>query len=112
MTGTRSRLFHRLEPIAGLRLLAVGLWLMAAASPGSGQTLSCAGSVANQPILRQESNAEPAADILISCTGTLVGAQTGSQTLSLYVNGAAITSRSFFRSSAHQHSYGSRATGE
>src|SRR5206468_1440938 len=34
----------------------------------------------------QEGVAEPAGDILVSCGGTLIGAQTGIQTLSLYVN--------------------------
>jgi hypothetical protein len=63
----------------------------------SAQTgVTCTAFVANQPTLRQEVTTEPAGDILISCSGTLIGAQTGPQTLSLYVNGAPITSRQLY----------------
>ena len=52
--------------------------------------------VANQPTLRQEGVTEPAGDVILTCSGTLVGAQTGPQTLSLYVQGTAITSRQLY----------------
>jgi hypothetical protein len=61
--------------------------------------LNCTAFVANQPTLRQEGTTEPAGDILISCTATslpLAGAAAGPQTLSVYVNGAAITSRQLY----------------
>ena len=58
--------------------------------------ITCTASVANQPTLRQEGATEAAGDILINCTGTLIGAQTGPQTIALYVSGAAITSRQLY----------------
>ena len=58
--------------------------------------VTCTAFVANQPTLRQEGTTEPAGDILISCSGTLIGAQTGPQTMTLYVNGAALTSRQLY----------------
>jgi len=79
--------------LAGLLILISGT--------ASAQTpiLTCTAFVANQPTLRQEGVTEPAGDILISCASTslpLAGAQAGPQTLSLYVNGAAITSRQLY----------------
>src|SRR5690349_17430275 len=69
-------------------------WFSAAGEYAWGQTgVTCTAFVANQPTLRQEGTTEPAGDVLISCSGTLVGAETAPQTLTLYVNGAAITSR-------------------
>jgi len=81
-----------------LFVLAGLLILIGTASAQTGVT--CTAFVANQPTLRQEGTTEPAGDILISCSGTLIGAQTGQQTLSLYVNGAAITSRQLYTGSA------------
>jgi hypothetical protein len=81
-----------------LFVLAGLLILIGTASAQTGVT--CTAFVANQPTLRQEGATEPAGDILISCSGTLLGAQTGPQTLSLYVNGAAITSRQLYTGSA------------
>jgi len=77
-----------------LFVLAGLLILIGTASAQTGVT--CTAFVANQPTLRQEGVTEPAGDILISCSGTLLGAQTGPQTLSLFVNGAAITSRQLY----------------
>jgi hypothetical protein len=77
-----------------LFVLAGLLIIIGTASAQTGVT--CTAFVANQPTLRQEGATEPAGDILISCSGQLVGAQTGAQTLSLYVNGAAITSRQLY----------------
>jgi hypothetical protein len=83
------------------KMLFVLVGLMILIGTASAQTgVTCTAFVANQPILRQEGVTEPAGDILITCSGTLVGAQTGSQTLSLYVNGAAITSRQLYTGSA------------
>jgi hypothetical protein len=83
------------------KMLFVLAGLMILIGTASAQTgVTCTAFVANQPTLRQEGVTEPAGDILISCSGTLVGAQTGSQTLSLYVNGAAITSRQLYTGSA------------
>jgi len=79
--------------LAGLMILFIGT-----ASAQTGVT--CTAFVANQPTLRQEGVTEPAGDILINCAGTLFGAQTGSQTLSLYVSGAAITSRQLYTGTA------------
>jgi len=71
--------------------------LILISSTASAQTgVTCTAFVANQPTLRQEGVTEPAGDILISCSGTLIGAQTGPQTLTLYVNGTTITSRQLF----------------
>jgi hypothetical protein len=67
--------------------------LISTASAQNSNPLTCTAFVANQPIMRQEGQTEPAGDIIIQCSGLLAGAQTGSQTLSLYVAGAAITSR-------------------
>ncbi len=75
-------------------VLAGLLIVIGTASAQTGVT--CTAFVANQPIMRQEGATEPAGDILITCSGTLVGAQAGPQTLSLYVNGAAITSRQLY----------------
>jgi len=81
-----------------LFVLAGLLIIIGTASAQTGVT--CQAFVANQPTLRQEGTTEPGGDILINCAGTLLGAQTGSQTLSLYVNGAAITSRQLFTGTA------------
>jgi len=81
-----------------LFVLAGLLIIIGTASAQTGVT--CTAFVANQPTLRQEGVTEPAGDILISCSGTLIGAQTGPQTLSLYVNGAAITSRQTYTGTA------------
>jgi len=77
-----------------LFVLAGLMILIGTASAQNGVT--CTSFVANQPTLRQEGVTEPAGDIIIQCQGALVGAQTGSQTLSLYINGAAITSRQLY----------------
>jgi len=83
------------------KMLFVLAGLMILIGTASAQTgVTCTAFVANQPVLRQEGTTEPAGDILISCAGTLVGAQKGPQTLSLYVNGAAITSRQLFTGTA------------
>jgi len=83
------------------KMLFVLAGLMILIGTASAQTgVTCTAFVANQPTLRQEGVTEPAGDIQISCSGTLVGAQTGSQTLSLYVNGAAITSRQLYTGSS------------
>jgi len=83
------------------KMLFVLAGLMILIGTASAQTgVTCTAFVANQPTLRQEGVTEPAGDILISCSGTLVGAQLGSQTLSLYVNGAAITSRQLYTGTA------------
>jgi hypothetical protein len=83
------------------KMLFVLAGLMILIGTASAQTgVTCTAFVANQPILRQEGVTEPAGDIQITCSGTLVGAQTGSQTLSLYVNGAAITSRQLYTGSS------------
>ena len=83
------------------KMLFVLAGLMILIGTASAQTgVTCTAFVANQPTLRQEGVTEPAGDILISCSGTLVGAQTGQQTLSLYVNGAAITSRQLYTGTA------------
>ena len=81
-----------------LFVLAGLLIIIGTASAQTGVT--CTAFVANQPTLRQEGTTEPAGDILITCSGTLVGAQTGPQTLSLYVSGAAITSRQLYTTSS------------
>ena len=79
------------------KMLFVLVGLMIIIGTASAQTgVTCTAFVANQPILRQEGVTEPAGDIQITCSGTLVGAQTGSQTLSLYVNGASVTSRQLY----------------
>jgi hypothetical protein len=44
--------------------------------------------------------AEPAGDIIMTCSGPLVGAQTGAQTISLVVNGTPITSRQLYTGAA------------
>jgi len=80
-----------------LFVLAGLLIIIGTASAQTGVT--CTAFVANQPTLRQEGVTEPAGDILITCNGTLQGAQLGPQTLSLYVNGAAITSRQLYTGS-------------
>jgi len=83
------------------KMLFVLAGLMILIGTASAQTgVTCTAFVANQPTLRQEGTTEPAGDILINCAGTLLGAQTGSQTLSLYVNGAAITSRQLYTGSS------------
>jgi len=83
------------------KMLFVLAGLLILISTASAQTgVTCTAFVANQPTLRQEGTTEPAGDILITCSGTLIGAQTGPQTLSLYVSGAAITSRQLFTGSA------------
>jgi len=69
--------------------------VMIMAIPASAQ-ISCVAFVANQPTLRQEGLTEPAGDVILTCTGTPIGAQTGSQTLSLYVNGTSISSRQLY----------------
>jgi len=69
--------------------------VMIMAIPASAQ-ISCVAFVANQPTLRQEGITEPAGDVILTCTGVPIGAQTGSQTLSLYVNGTTITSRQLY----------------
>ena len=77
------------------RLAAVIAVLFSALTPALAQDV-CTAFVANQPIMRQESVAEPAGEITLVCTvGALglTGASTGTQTLSLYVFGATITSR-------------------
>ena len=53
--------------------------LISSAAAQSTNPLTCTAFVANQPIMRQEGTTEPAGDILISCSGTLIGAQTGPQ---------------------------------
>jgi len=79
------------------KMLFVLAGLLIIISTASAQTgVTCTAFVANQPTLRQEGATEPAGDILISCSGTLIGAQLGAQTLSLYVNGASITSRQLY----------------
>jgi len=79
------------------KMLFVLVGLLIVISTASAQTgVTCTAFVANQPTLRQEGVTEPAGDILISCSGTLIGAQTGQQTLTLYVSGAAITSRQLY----------------
>jgi hypothetical protein len=83
------------------KVLFVLAGLLILISTASAQTpiLTCTAFVANQPTLRQEGTTEPAGDILISCSATslpLSGAAAGPQTLSLYVNGAAITSRQLY----------------
>jgi hypothetical protein len=83
------------------KMLFVLAGLLILISTASAQTgVTCTAFVANQPTLRQEGTTEPAGDILITCSGTLQGAQTGPQTLSLYVNGAAITSRQLYTGTA------------
>jgi len=83
------------------KMLFVLAGLLILISTASAQTgVTCTAFVANQPTLRQEGATEPAGDILISCSGTLIGAQTGPQTLSLYVNGASITSRQLLSSTS------------
>ncbi|HEY3838260.1 MAG TPA: FG-GAP-like repeat-containing protein, partial [Bryobacteraceae bacterium] len=72
---------------------------LAFAATASAQYLTCTAFVANQPTLREEGLTEAAGDILIYCTTTqlpLPGAAAGPQTLSLYVNGAQITSRQLY----------------
>jgi len=81
------------------KVLFVLAGLLIMISTASAQVLNCTAFVANQPTLRQEGTTEPAGDILISCTATslpLAGAAAGPQTLSVYVNGAAITSRQLY----------------
>jgi hypothetical protein len=80
-----------------LFVLAGLLIIIGTASAQTGVT--CQAFVANQPTLRQEGATEPAGDILINCSGTLVGAQTGPQTLTLYVTNATITSRELWTGS-------------
>jgi len=83
------------------KMLFVLAGLMILIGTASAQTgVTCTAFVANQPLLRQEGVTEPAGDIIIQCQGALIGAQTGSQTLSLYVGGAAITSRQLFTGTA------------
>jgi hypothetical protein len=72
--------------------------VMIMAIPASAQ-ISCVAFVANQPTLRQEGITEPAGDVTLTCTvgaSGLSGALTGPQTLSLYVQGTAITSRQLY----------------
>jgi len=69
--------------------------VMVMAIPASAQ-ISCVAFVANQPTLRQEGITEPAGDVVLTCTGTPIGAQLQSQTLTLYVNGTSITSRQLY----------------
>lgn len=79
------------------KMLFVLVGLLILIGTASAQTgVTCTAFVANQPTLRQEGITEPAGDILITCSGTLIGAQTGPQTLTLYVSGAAITSRQLY----------------
>ena len=78
----------------------VGLLILISSTASAQTGVTCTAFVANQPTLRQEGATEPAGDILITCSGQLVGAQTGAQTLSLYVNGAAITSRQLYSGTA------------
>lgn len=75
------------------RLLFCALFSLFSSIAVAQTGVTCTAFVANQPILRQEGTTEPAGDILISCSGSLLGAQTGPQTLTLYVNGSTITSR-------------------
>jgi hypothetical protein len=83
------------------KMLFVLAGLMILIGTASAQTgVTCTAFVANQPTLRQEGVTEPAGDIIIQCSGALVGAQTGSQTLSLYVNGTTITSRQLYTGTA------------
>jgi hypothetical protein len=83
------------------KMLFVLAGLMILIGTASAQTgVTCTAFVANQPTLRQEGTTEPAGDILINCQGTLLGAQTGAQTLTLFVNGAAVTSRQLYTSSS------------
>jgi len=77
-----------------------GLLIIIGTNASAQTGVTCTAFVANQPTLRQEGTTEPAGDILISCSGVLLGAQTGPQTLSLYVNGAAITSRQTYTGTA------------
>jgi hypothetical protein len=82
------------------KMLFVLAGLMILIGTASAQTgVSCTAFVANQPILRQEGVTEPAGDILLNCVGVPTQAQTQAQTLSLYVNGAAITSRQLYSGS-------------
>jgi len=84
------------------KMLFVLAGLLIFISSASAQ-LNCTAFVANQPTLRQEGTTEPAGDILISCTTPtlpLQGAAAGPQTLSLYVQGAAITSRQLYTGTA------------
>jgi hypothetical protein len=69
--------------------------VMIMAIPASAQ-ISCVAFVANQPTLRQEGITEPAGDVILTCTGTPLGAQLLSQTLTLYVQGTTITSRQLY----------------
>jgi len=83
------------------KMLFVLAGLMILIGTASAQTgVTCTAFVANQPTLRQEGVTEPAGDIIIQCSGALVGAQLGSQTLSLYVNGTTITSRQLYTGTA------------
>jgi hypothetical protein len=82
----KYNLIHR---IFGVCFLATALAPATLAQTG----VTCTAFVANQPTVRQEGNTEAVGDILIACSGTLTGAQMGPQTISLYVNGAPITSR-------------------
>ncbi len=76
-------------------VLAALVMIIGAAVPASAQ-VQCTAFVANQPTLRQEGITEPAGDIILSCSGTPVGAQTQTQTVSLYVSGTSITSRQLY----------------
>jgi len=73
--------------------------VMIMAIPASAQ-ISCVAFVANQPTLRQEGITEPAGDVILTCSGTPLGAQLLSQTLTLYVQGTTITSRQLFSGTA------------
>jgi hypothetical protein len=90
--------FKEMEMADFRKMLFVLAGLLIIIGTASAQ-VTCTAFVANQPILRQEGTTEPAGDITISCTGVPLGAQTGPQTLSLYVSGAAITSRQLFSGS-------------
>jgi hypothetical protein len=67
---------------------------------GGGSGSSCAATVTNQPVLRQEGAADPVGDILLQCSGALLSFQTGVNTVTLSVAGAPITSRQLYSGSA------------
>lgn len=56
----------------------------------------CFAYAANQPSLRQEGMTERAGDIILNCTGSPTGSQTGPQNLQVFMNLAAITSRQLY----------------
>ncbi len=86
------------------RLGAVLPVLLVVATPALAQ-IGCIAFVANQPTVRQEGTAEAVGDVLLACNGTPYGAQTQSQTLSLYTTyptGPAVTSRQLYTGSIPQ----------